>query len=295
MRDLVSPKQVARAIGVSESSLKRWCDQGVVRSVRTAGGHRRIRVADVVKYLRDQGQRLTQPELLGLPPVTSGAGTRSISKAREELIQSLIRGEESLARQIAFDLYLSRHRMSVICDDVLAPAFHEIGRRWGCGDIAIYQERRSCEIALRLVQELRSMLPDPVAGASRAIGATLLDDHYVLPTVFVELVLLECGWNATSLGNGLPVETLLQAVVDLDPDLFWLSISYVADGTRLRDDLLQLNHLLGERQTLFVVGGQKCPDVADLPRLRVISSLRELEAFVPSQTVTDSDGSQASE
>jgi predicted site-specific integrase-resolvase len=29
-RGLLTPKQVARAIGVSESSLKRWCDKGVL-------------------------------------------------------------------------------------------------------------------------------------------------------------------------------------------------------------------------------------------------------------------------
>ena len=38
MNELVSPKQVAHAMGVSESSLKRWCDQGLIPTVRTAAG-----------------------------------------------------------------------------------------------------------------------------------------------------------------------------------------------------------------------------------------------------------------
>jgi len=40
--DHYSPKQVAKRLGVSESSVKRWLDQGVVPVLRTAGGHRRI-------------------------------------------------------------------------------------------------------------------------------------------------------------------------------------------------------------------------------------------------------------
>jgi len=40
--DHYSPKQVAQRLGVSESSVKRWLDQGVVPVLRTAGGHRRI-------------------------------------------------------------------------------------------------------------------------------------------------------------------------------------------------------------------------------------------------------------
>ena len=33
----LSPKQVALALGVSEASLKRWCDKGFLDSTRTAG------------------------------------------------------------------------------------------------------------------------------------------------------------------------------------------------------------------------------------------------------------------
>jgi excisionase family DNA binding protein len=53
-RDL-SPRQVAEAIGVSESSLKRWCDSGLIPTRRTAGGHRRVPVAGVVAFLRERG------------------------------------------------------------------------------------------------------------------------------------------------------------------------------------------------------------------------------------------------
>ena len=48
MKKLISPKQVARAIGVSESTLKRWCDRGLIPMTKTAGGHRRMEVEAVV-------------------------------------------------------------------------------------------------------------------------------------------------------------------------------------------------------------------------------------------------------
>ena len=73
--NLVSPKQVARAIGVSESSLKRWCDQGLIKTVRTAGGHRKMTIAEVLRYVREQDHKLVSPEILGLPPRTSGVRT----------------------------------------------------------------------------------------------------------------------------------------------------------------------------------------------------------------------------
>ena len=52
MRDLLTPKQVARAIDVSESSIKRWCDKGVIETQYTAGGHRRITMAGLIEFVR---------------------------------------------------------------------------------------------------------------------------------------------------------------------------------------------------------------------------------------------------
>jgi MerR family transcriptional regulator, light-induced transcriptional regulator len=71
MHEHLTPKQVARAIGVSEASLKRWCDKGLIHSVRTAGGHRRLPLADVMSFLRKSGHPLVSPEVLGLPAVSS--------------------------------------------------------------------------------------------------------------------------------------------------------------------------------------------------------------------------------
>ena len=48
----ISPKEFAAAIGSSESSLKRWLDQGVIPCTKTPGGHRRIEVNEAIKYVR---------------------------------------------------------------------------------------------------------------------------------------------------------------------------------------------------------------------------------------------------
>ena len=69
----LTPKQVARAIGVSEASLKRWCDKGLIEMVRTVGGHRRLPLSSVLQFLRSSGHQLVRPEILGLPP-TTGTG-----------------------------------------------------------------------------------------------------------------------------------------------------------------------------------------------------------------------------
>lgn len=82
MKDAFTPRQVARALGVSESTLKRWCDRGLLPTIRTAGGHRRIPIHGVLSFIRDNDQTLAHPELLGLP-ATSGQTVWVIERARE--------------------------------------------------------------------------------------------------------------------------------------------------------------------------------------------------------------------
>lgn len=63
---LFTPRQVARGLGVSESSVKRWIDAQRLPAYRTPGGHRRVPLAAVVRFARERGAELLHPEALGL-------------------------------------------------------------------------------------------------------------------------------------------------------------------------------------------------------------------------------------
>ena len=68
MKQHFSPRELAGALGVSESSIKRWADAGEIRIRRTAGGHRRIPAAEAAHFIRRSGHPLARPEMLGLTP-----------------------------------------------------------------------------------------------------------------------------------------------------------------------------------------------------------------------------------
>ncbi|MFN9880569.1 MAG: helix-turn-helix domain-containing protein, partial [Planctomycetota bacterium] len=55
MKELFTPKQIAKAIQVSESSIKRWCDQGLIATSYTAGGHRRVQVSAFLEFVKTHG------------------------------------------------------------------------------------------------------------------------------------------------------------------------------------------------------------------------------------------------
>lgn len=255
MRELLTPKQVARAIGVSEASLKRWCDKGLIPTMRTAGGHRRLPLAGVVEFLRRTDRPLLRPEVLGLPS-TSGKTEAVLDRAVPRFVDALEVGDEERIRGILFDLYLAEHDIDAICDRVIAPAFHQIGEHWAAGACEIYQERRACELALRGIYYLSAALSTPPADAPIATGGTFEGDWYALPTALSELTLRARGWRARSLGSGLPAETLVAALRDMRPRLLWLSVSHVPDPAAFVPAYEQVFAVADELDVAVAVGGQ---------------------------------------
>lgn len=255
MQELFSPKQVARAIGVSEASLKRWCDKGLLPATRTAGGHRRLTLAAVVQFLRATGQELVQPEVLGLPLAT-GLGRPALNRTLAQTVEALAAGDEAALRHLTFNLYLAQHSVRDICDRVLAAAFHEIGHRWESGRIEVYRERRACEICARVLFDLRTVLPPVPESAPRAVGGTVAGDPYQLPTTMVEIVLREAGWHAQSFGVGMPFDTLCAAVREVRPRLFWLSVSTIESPADFLGHYADLHAAAAAAGVPLVVGGR---------------------------------------
>jgi methanogenic corrinoid protein MtbC1 len=252
--DFVSPKQVSRAIGVSESSLKRWCDQGLIATVRTAGGHRKMAVSEVLRFAREHGQKFVAPEVLGLPPVSDHAPS-GLTEGVGLLVQALLAGDELRARRVVIDLYFAKHSRSVIFDEVIAAAFREIGERWACHDADVYQERRGCEIALRILFDLRRFQTPP-PGKWTATGGTIEGDQYALSSAMAELILRDAGFQATTLGTSIPFTSLIRAVQETRPKLFWLSVSHIRADLDFTAKFAELSKACTMTGTALVVGGR---------------------------------------
>lgn len=49
--DLLTPSEVAKLFNVAPKTVTRWCQNGKITCVKTAGGHRRYRLEEVQKLL----------------------------------------------------------------------------------------------------------------------------------------------------------------------------------------------------------------------------------------------------
>jgi len=52
--EYLMPKQAAELLMVSSNTLRLWTQQGIIRAVTTAGGHRRFLRKEVERFLRER-------------------------------------------------------------------------------------------------------------------------------------------------------------------------------------------------------------------------------------------------
>ena len=284
-----SPRQVAGSLQVSESSVKRWCDQGVIPTIRTVGGHRRITLDGLREFLAATNRTL-DPASLGIDaadletavaknrrPTIPGEGKEPV---QQEFRSALAAGDEKRCNELIGERLSVGWTRAEAAEDLIADAMRGVGDAWNCGDLEVYQERRSCNICTRLIYGLRDSIDPLPSDAPIAIGGAPETDPYQLPTALVELALRESGWRAIDLGNDLPLESMVQAVQDYQPKLVWLSVTSVADRSRFVREQNKLADSLQE-DVAFLVGGRGLDDGLR-PKLRYTAhcdSLRHLIEF----------------
>ena len=284
-----TPKQVAVALDVSESSVKRWCDSGLISTIRTVGGHRRITQAGLEQFLAASHRncRIPLPDRLGSfkesdtnePPQSTTISDDVVSSLSGKFMTALIEGNENDCRAI-FHAWLNSNSLASFADLILCPVFEEIGDRWSCEQIDVYQERRGCEIVVRLIQEFRNTIRKPSLDAPLAIGGSPSNDPYTLPGQLIESVLLEGGWRAINLGTNIPLESLGNAIRVERPRLFWLSVSDMQDPASFVEQYREFSMSISN-DVAVVVGGRALNDRIR-PKLKFAAhcdNLRQLSDF----------------
>jgi len=196
--------------------------------------------------------------------ISSGAAI-SLDECRREFLMALRQGHEGRCRQLISSLRHSGHSRSTAADLLISDSMYQFGHLWEQGDLAVYQERRACGICLGLLHELKQSLPPPLGGPV-AIGGTTTNDTYQLASQMVELSLMDMGWQATSLGCDLPIQTFRSAVQEYRPRLLWFSLSVIASEEEFVRDFNELADAIGDSTTI-VVGGRAATDSLR-PRLR---------------------------
>ncbi|VTR99872.1 B12-binding domain-containing protein [Tuwongella immobilis] len=277
----VSTAQVARALGVSVTTVKRWVDESILPAHRTPGGHRKLLINDVLRLVREGSFPHADLGQLQIPrmPVEE-SDPRALSK---QLTDALLASDSEAVRSLIHGAYRNGVSIEFLADRIIGPAMAYVGHQWEAGQIGIMHEHRSTQACVGALYELRGMLRMQAVDANRpvAICGAPEHDHYTMPSLLAKLVLLDAGWNAINLGPNTPMSAFLDAMHLYKPTLIVVSISYLPDPHQFLQKYSEFYRQAEQLGIPVAVGGRGLTETlrVNMPYTTFGDGLTHLSAF----------------
>lgn len=261
MADLkcLTTKEVARLCRVSDATVKRWHDAGLLESERTSGGHRRFRSEEVARFQREQ--KLGQKKCHGDETIVAASRERQTGRGKKchssdsIFFQSLIKGCEEAAANVLVSAYLRGKSPWAIFDDMICPAMFQIGELWASGQLTISQEHLASRVAQTAIYKLRSALVVSKNTENLAMCCAPESDLHELPTHLTQITIENEGWEAMNFGANTPLGDFTKEVLRHAPALICLSATVVDNTERFYQDYKTFRERIAKLKIPVVLGG----------------------------------------
>ena len=287
----LTSREAARVLGVSEASVKRWADGGLLPVERTAGGHRRVRPEDLAAARR----AVLSEEEAGRREERSAARLRASSTARakelspgneaalvEETFKALLDGRDEELSALLVSLHLDGHTVTGMADLFLCAAMRRVGDLWHRGELTVAEEHLATRTAIRALQNLEAV----VEGEEKrllALCCSVENDFHWLPVRLAALTLAAGGCEVLDLGTSTPFSALGEALERFRPRVVCISSTLLCGLDRAAREYAGFHRRALRRGSKVVLGGAGFADAAvrgRFPADLYAESFRQLEEFM---------------
>lgn len=255
--DIVTVSDAAEILGVSVSSIKRWVDDGMLPAVKTSGGHRRLKVSDLLELARSGISGGINIDFFRKKP-GSPDNAPDPALVHRELLE-----HARNCRQVEITQTLDRARnagmsLQTAGDKVIFPFMDEVGRLWQEGKLDVAEEHLATRALIDALGRWKEAVVNrPSAGPHRlAVGACPPGDYFMLGNFLVEIMLLERGWRVLNLGPNTPFDSVATVARDQSADLVWLTCTHLSDEDAFSTSLETLHSRLKSHGSALFLGGR---------------------------------------
>ena len=272
----LSTVEVAAAVGVGESSVKRWIDSGSLSAEKTPGGHRRVGLPELYRFLRAQGRKLVDPSAIGLSPESGGDAAKTPLEVCQE---SLRTGNSRTLESIMQVLRFSESNSAAILDRTIYPAFQAL--RATCN-----HPSEECLVLHRAISMLKTALTATMSPTEANLGSksprvVLADIGYEVdgvPTLFAEASVWDQA-RCLQLGTNVPSTVIEGALESFSADVLWLSASGPAKKRQIQADWQSIVERAARLKVKVVTFGDALPRLLGNDGIRV-GSFSEFRGFL---------------
>jgi excisionase family DNA binding protein len=283
----LSTEQVASLIKVTETTIKRWSDEGKIPCHKTLGGHRKFLMKEIIRFAEEHSYPLTgaisaplskrQSEILEF-----AVQTKNYSKIAKLFYEEALQGDRDGLYELLS--YLCRHHIALatLGDEVIRPAMTRIGEEWRVGKLEVNQEHLASNSVLEALVRLNPDLHrKPINGLS-AVCACAEGDHHQIGLRGLAYALEGEGWNVHYLGANTPTDTLKSFMKTMKPELICVSSTVISGKKQFVDRMSLIGEMAHSYRATFLVGGFLLGNYApsDFNCDYISSSIHDAMAFI---------------
>lgn len=252
----LTTKEVARLCKVSDATVKRWEEAGLIKSERTSGGHRRFRPEEVARFQRDQGLGVK----LHPGDESPGSARSRIVPEKEisgsDLFNSLISGKEEEVANLLIKQVLDGSSMGEVFDKSVCTCMKRVGDLWFEGKLSVAREHLATRAAMCAVHKLRNVVPVGEPCGKLLFCFTLEGDFHELTTHLVQMTFENEGWEVMNFGSNTPLYSVEDEIRRHSPDLICISSTVMTDVERLARDFESFAKTVKSLKIPLILGGR---------------------------------------
>lgn len=259
-KTILSTADVASLFNVTETTVKRWADEGLLKCQKTPGGHRKFDTRHIAEFSDTFGFSPTATLTLDdrhedRDTLQVAILARDFAKISEAYVQRALADEGPGLRDFLSYLYQHNIHLWEIFDHVIRPGMTSIGEGWKRGEIGIGIEHRSSQRTLEALSQLKGQVHMKPSNGHVALCACPDEVQHEIGLRCASLCLEAEGWKVHYLGPNTPVEAILEAQAKIRPSLICLSISMVETEKPITARIRKIYRAASERSARLVIGG----------------------------------------
>lgn len=260
-KTVLSTAEVARLFSVTETTVKRWADDGTLNCQKTPGGHRKFLMRHVAEFATEHHfEPIGALQLSGKDRAAARVETAVLLRDYPTLAEVFV--EKALSPDVTdltmYFSYLYQHHLQLweIYDHVLTPGMREIGERWVRGEIGIGHEHRASYEVLDALAKLQAQVRIKERTDLSVVCACLNDELHEIGLRCAANLFESEGWSVHYLGARTPAHVLVATVAELTPSVVSVSVTSPPAGGGQWEDLRRVVDAARAGGAVTVLGGR---------------------------------------
>lgn len=253
--------EAANILGVNVSTIKRWTDDGKLKCIKTAGGHRKFAISHLAEFIQENKQKTSRVNVFPVEGEEDLEISYHITKGdfkilRKRVLEDALACNRERIHQILNGLYLGQFPLYVIYDKLITPVMHRIGDLWETEHITITEEHFASQIIRDSLIRLQSAMQIPSEKIGKALCLNLSQELHDIALKMVDHLLEIRGYKVLFSGQITPLYKLETIFSNFNPDRVYISSTVISEISLAQLEFNYLLELCEKNDAEVYIGGR---------------------------------------